>query len=203
MADDKEQKRLSRFTDAEKDLIRNTFKDREDLLKVLRKMFFQFELSAVDLSLLQLSFKNKELLKVLRRLFLPELEADLPITTIGGQMDPLVSIPVNQLLPEGAVGHIKAVDRFIKYIDQQLRLLEDGRFTSRPEKVSGKTEGIRFSDFSVLEGKTDMDIYLDIFARSIIVQQVEKQLNTILAMSEEGKMTDDEIREIMQKNSSK
>jgi hypothetical protein len=194
MAEEKE-KRLNRFTKEEESLIRNTFKDREDLLKTLRKFFLQFPLDAVDQSLLEVNCKNKELLKVIRRRFLPEVEADLPFSTLTKQVDQFTVIPVNQLMAESVVGHIKAMDRFRQYMEQQLKILESGKFTTEPK--------MKLRDMTKVEGKGDTDLYLDIFARNQVLEQVEQQLLLLDLKANERELTKDELDDMRRKNSNK
>ena len=190
-----EEKRLNRFTKAEEDLIKNTFKGREDLLIALRKVFLQFPLTAVDLSILQLSLKSKEVLKAIRRRFLPEIEADLPFSALTRQVDQFTVLPMNQLMVEGAVGQIKAMDLFRRYMNQQIKVLESGKFNATPE--------IKLRDLTDIKDKTDMDLYLGVFARNQILEQVEQQLLILDLKSNERDLTEDEQKEIQRKNSNK
>jgi hypothetical protein len=80
-----------RFTDSELDLIRRTFKGNETLLKLLRKVF------------------------------LPEIDPDAPL---GQTIDLWMTIPVNQLPPDQAVINLLARNQLIMHIEQQLLQLQ-------------------------------------------------------------------------------
>jgi len=216
MAEEKE-KRLNRFTKEEDELIKNTFRDNEELLKSLRKFFYQLPLNAVDLSNLEINRKNKPLLKVLRRRLLPEIEADLPFSALTKQVDQFTVIPINQLMPESAVSHIKAMEMFRAYMNQQLEILESGKFTSTPEKCSGHLvePKLKFKELSILTEdndnstssvkmlKPDLVIYLNIFARNQVLEQVEQQLLLLDLKANERELTQDEMDDMKRKNSSK
>ncbi len=86
-----EQGKQMRFSDAEISLIKNTFRGNEDLLKLLRKCF------------------------------LPEIQPDAPI---GQVIDLWMTIPVEQLTPEQAIVNLKARNSLIAHVDQQLMQLK-------------------------------------------------------------------------------
>jgi len=190
----KKEKRINRFTKEEEELIKHTFKDREDLLKTLRKVFLQFPLDAIDLSNLQMNLKSKEVLKVIRRRFLPEIEADLPFSALTKQVDQFTVIPINQLMPESAASHIKAMDLFRQYMDQQLKILESGKFTTEPK--------IKLRELSSTD-RDDMDLYLGVFARNQVLEQVEQQLLLLDLKANERELSQDELDDMRRKNSNK
>ena len=80
-----------RFTDSELDLIRRTFKGNETLLKLLRKVF------------------------------LPEIDPDAPL---GQIIDLWMTVPVNQLPPDQAIVNLLARNQLIMHIEQQLMQLQ-------------------------------------------------------------------------------
>lgn len=198
-----EEKRLNRFTKEEEELIKITFKDNEPLLRTLRKFLLQLPMNAVELSLMETNFKSKELLKVLRRRLLPEVEGDLPFSTLTKQVDQFTVIPMNQLIPENAVAQIRAMDLFRRYMNQQLEVLEDERIGSTPKKVAGHQPELQLKEMSNIEGKDDMDIYLNIFARNQILEQVEQQLLLLDLKANERELNQEELDDMRRKNSNK
>jgi hypothetical protein len=76
-----------RITDTDKSLIRNTFKGRDDLLKLMRKFF------------------------------LPEITEDTPI---GQIIDLWMTIKIEDMTPEEAVINLKARNSLIQHIEQRL-----------------------------------------------------------------------------------
>lgn len=79
--------RQMRFTEQELSLIKNTFKDNEELLKLMRKVF------------------------------LPEIDPKAPL---GQMIDLWFSLPIKELTPEQAQINILARNSLIMHLDQQL-----------------------------------------------------------------------------------
>ena len=75
-----------------------------------------------EIDLIKKTFKgNEKILKVLRKIFLPEINADAPL---GENIDLWLSLPVEQLPAENAVVQILARNQLIKHIEMQLMQLE-------------------------------------------------------------------------------
>lgn len=55
------------YTNKDIELIKATFAENEELLKVIRKLFFGYDLSEEEKDLIKSSFSNKEVIEVLRR----------------------------------------------------------------------------------------------------------------------------------------
>jgi hypothetical protein len=169
MVDTKKKRQTMRLSDEERDLIRGQFSE-DSILMALRKVFYQMPLSAVDLSLLSL-IKGKEMFKLIRKMFLPTIDADVPILQ---QVDFYMTVGLKEMLPEVGAIHIQAIKRLVDYIDQQLKVLETGKFQDKQK--------IQFTEFEDLE-KLPNDIYKDMLARNTIINQVEGQLNQLYVFS--------------------
>lgn len=63
----------------EQDLLKSIFKDNEYLLKLMRSVFLGFDLIKEEKVLLTKTFKNEELLDVVRKKFYPSFTKDAPI----------------------------------------------------------------------------------------------------------------------------
>ena len=109
----------ARISDLEKSLLRNTFKDREDLLLALRNLFLGFELNPSERELVN-SFSSPELRKVLRKHFFPELQKDIPL---GMNHDLYMTITINSL-DEFSVKY-EALVQTMGMIELALALLDD------------------------------------------------------------------------------
>lgn len=71
-----------------------------------------------ELGMIKNTFKgNEKLLKLLRKVFLPELDPDAPI---GQVIDLWMTVKIDDLTPEQALINIKARNTLITHIDQQL-----------------------------------------------------------------------------------
>lgn len=81
----------------------------------------QMRFSDADLSLIKNTFaNNEELLKVLRKVFLPELTADAPI---GQNIDLWMTLKIEDLEPEQALINIKARNTVIQHLEMSLMQL--------------------------------------------------------------------------------
>ena len=71
-----------------------------------------------EIHLLKSTFKgNDRLLKLLRKVFLPEIDPQAPI---GQVIDLWMTVKVDDLTPEQALINIKARNTLISHVDQQL-----------------------------------------------------------------------------------
>ena len=92
-----------------------------------------------ELNLIKNTFKgNVELLKLLRKVFLPEIDPGAPL---GQLVDLWCSLPIKEMLPEQAQINILARNSLIIHIEQQLIqlniLAEMNNFT--PEELIAKS----------------------------------------------------------------
>ncbi len=82
----------------------------------------QMRITPLEQSLIRNTFKgNEELLRLMRKVFLPELD---PYVPLGQQIDLWMTIPVDQLTPEQIVINLKARNSLIVHIDQMLQQLK-------------------------------------------------------------------------------
>ncbi len=191
MAEETKKRQLSRFSEDEKNTFRNVFGTNEDILKTLRKLFYQMPLNAVDLSYLSL-IKGKELHKLLRKVFLPELDPTVPFQQ---EVDFYMNIPLKDMPPEIGINYLKAAKKWTDYTDQQLIILEKGNFQEEPK--------IKFKDFTVLSGKKDTNTYIDVLTRNSIINQTEGNLNMlfIFANQKPEETPEQTIKRLMQDSS--
>lgn len=81
----------------------------------------QMRLSDTDLSIIKNTFAdNEELIKVLRKIFLPELSADVPL---GQNIDLWMTLKVDDLEPEQAIINLKARNTVIQHLEMCLMQL--------------------------------------------------------------------------------
>ena len=186
-----EKKPPMRFTEDELTTIRKTFKDNQSLLKTVRKVMLQFPLNAMDLSLLEITFKNKAVQKVVRKIMLPTIDPEAPITQV---IDFWMTVPMKDLMPHIAPFHLKAVKVWMDYTDQQLRVLEKGNY--QDEQV------IKFTDFTNLD-KPEEEIYVNMLARNTVVNNTEQQLNGLLVLAGIKEKSEEEIKKDLEKSSNK
>lgn len=72
---------MEKKTQAEKeiDLLKTVFKDNEPLLKLVRSLFFGFDLSDAEKNMIKTSFANPELREAFRKKTYPLIDKDVPI----------------------------------------------------------------------------------------------------------------------------
>lgn len=166
-------KQSIRFSDEELALIKTTFAENEDLLKVLRRVFLQMPLSATDLSLLHLNFKGKpELMKVVRKTFVPELDGDVPL---GQQVDLFLTIGLKEMMPDVGAVHLESIKIWRNYTEQQLNVLESGEYE--------KEQPLTLKALADFGKKLPTEIYVEMLARNCIVNNTEGQLMQLLILA--------------------
>jgi hypothetical protein len=78
----------------------------------------QMRITDAELSLIKNTFAgNEELIKLLRKLFLPELD---PTAPIGQVIDLWMTVSLESQTPEQAIINLKARNTLINHIEQQL-----------------------------------------------------------------------------------
>ncbi len=82
----------------------------------------QMRITPQEMSILQGTFKDNEaLLRLMRKLFLPELDPTVPL---GQNMDLWMTLKVEDLPPEQAIINIKARNSLIQHLDQVLQMIK-------------------------------------------------------------------------------
>lgn len=98
----------------------------------------QMRITLEEQQLIQSTFKNNErLLKLMRKMFLPEIDPNAPI---GQLVDLWLSLSIKDMSPEQAYQHIMARNQVISHVDQvlmQLFLISNMEQVS-PEEAKAK-----------------------------------------------------------------
>lgn len=82
----------------------------------------QMRITDKELELIKSTYAgNEELLMLLRKVFLPELD---PATPLGQNLDLWMTLKVEDLSPEEAIINLKARNTVIQHIEQQLLSLK-------------------------------------------------------------------------------
>lgn len=165
-----------RNSDEDKALLRALFKDRDDLLILVRNLFFGFDLTNDEKQTIRTLFQTNESRALMRKVFLPELGKDVPL---GQTVDMWMTIK-----GEGSDVSIM-VDarwRLTQYLETALALLEnpDGKKVELvlTEKPTKKVEEILIS-------------------RKEFIQHVELQLQVMKQLAN-SKMETEEERVVRQ-----
>lgn len=78
----------------------------------------QMRITPQEIAILKNTFKGKEdLLRLMRKLFLPELDASTPL---GQNIDLWMTVKIDDMSPEQAMVNLKARNSLIQHLDQVL-----------------------------------------------------------------------------------
>jgi hypothetical protein len=82
----------------------------------------EMRISENEIKLIKSTFKDNEgLLKLLRKIFLPEITSDAPL---GQNIDLWMTIPVNQMTEQQALSNLLARNQLIQHVESQLLQLK-------------------------------------------------------------------------------
>ena len=174
----------SRFTADEINLIKNTFFENEALLKIIRKKFLQLPLHQFE-KIAGASLLSKDVLKIVRKMILPEMDGDAPITQITDHW---------QFYRESSQPN------FIQYSDKYIeaRRIMINYLEGQMSWIEGKGEGkMNFKDLTIF------DDFENLYARQMIVDNVELGLNQLLLMASIKEETPEEMNKRLTQNSNK
>lgn len=179
-----------RFSDSELAIIKNTFSDREDLLKAIRKVFLQLELSEAEEDMLSELRKNDEVIAILRKTFLPEIDGDAPPHQV---VDLWMTLEIKGKDVDVVYHDALARQKLIEYLDEQLCFLE-GELLE---------DGIFFDELSEISGKDPLSVYVNLTVRNTVLAHVEIQLQQLSVLAGTKEETVEETKERLFKNSAK
>lgn len=177
-----------RYSDEELSLIKNTFAENEDLLKVLRKVFLQIPLDMFDQEAVK-QLQGKNLLGLLRKAFLPTIDAKAPLHQV---VDLWMTLEIKGKTPEIVYVDALAREKLIMYLDQQLHKLEKGGIG-----------GIVFEGLVGAKDKEIEDVYVDLIVRNTLISHVEMQISMFLTLAGLKTETLEETQKRLARDSSK
>jgi len=190
MTEQKTKEQVMFLSDDELQLVKNTFAENDDLLKVLRKHFLQMKMTEWEQEIVK-TIKG-DVLKVVSKVFLPTLE--LENVPIGQEMDVYLmqcnSIIEGQMSATEAIANIKARKKVFNYMDQSLKVLGG-------EDVENK---IVFADWLNADGQA---LYENYIARNMIAVQIKNQLIKLKLLAGQKNETMEETLKKLNQNSNK
>lgn len=175
------------YSDKEIELIKATFAENDFLLKAVRKLFFGIGLSEFEKETIIDTFKNKEVVEVLRRKVYGLNNFDTPI----GQLSDFWIGAEKQIFgatPEAVKQTIRSKDKVLSMFIQAFELLEnpDG------EKIN--------IEYNVDE---DDELGVGLIARNLYMQAVETALLTIKTIAGQKSETIEETVKRLTQDSAK
>lgn len=152
---------MGRYTDDELNLLKNVFAENLPLIKVLRKVMLQLEMTEAEELEWHKTFKG-ELNDLMRKIFLPTIDGDAPIDQT---VDLYLTLDFNGKTDEESISMIKSRRMVVEYLDKQLEVLATG---SQPIK------SFKLFDLKSIE---------ELRARNTIILHIEAQLREIYGLS--------------------
>ena len=186
-------KQYSRYTDEELSLIKNTFAERDDLLKTIRKKFLGLELSEQDdINFTKILTDNVK--EVLSKTLYPAIDGDAPLHQLASLWMFTVA-DIKDMTKDKAIIYIKAREVTTNFIEQKLVMMLNNSDYSNLE--------ILFSDLKERANKTDDEYYIGILAYVDIISFIDSQLAQLGLLAGEKDETEEEQAKRIAKNSSK
>lgn len=185
---DKDQ--IIRFNSGEMQLIKDVFATNTELLFIIRKVFFQFELSAGEKLLLNAALAP-DVYSLLKKTFLPELDSDSPLFQMSdmrvGLLSELRARDVDQMEP-----YFEAKKIEIDYISQQLEFMKDGNASQK----------IKLKDLAEI-GNDGYKNYVNLTAWNFLVSYIDTNVQQLKLLAGQQNETPEETLKKLQKNSPK
>lgn len=181
-----------RYTDAELQIIKHSFAENEDLLKIIRKFMWQEELTSAQKDILKAEVVTKEgTLTVVEKCFLPKLESDAPIHQV---VDLWLTVSFKDIDPVLADIEIKKRGLLISYLEQQIDSL----------KNIDKVPSYKIVFTELLEDTKDpLQNVINVSVRNQIIQHTEQQIYQIFVLAGKKQETIESTKERLQKASAK
>lgn len=175
-----------RVSDVEIALLNGLFADNEGLLIAIRNVFFGIA-SKEEKQFVEDAFSGKkEALKLMRKMFLPEIAPEIPL---GQTIDLWRTLDIKDKDDHEFLGQMVATDILIKGIETSLRLLEDSNL-----------DGV---DLVINPKKIDKYTKPEIIARNNFVSHIEGVLLQMKILAGMKNETPEQIKERIAKNSTK
>lgn len=172
----------ARFSKQEIEAIKSSFKD-NDLALAVRNVLLQLPAKEFHLS--------EEAMKVLTKIVLPTLSADVPIGRQSDAQAPLIGL--REQLPEMAIQQIKANDIVIQYLSERLNILAG----------VDALGGVSLTDLAKKGEKTDQERLISMLAYLHLVKYIENCVSQIWLMANATELTEEEQKAKALKDSSK
>lgn len=184
-----EKKQQMRFSDAELEVIKNTFRDNDELLKALRKFMLQLPMTKSDKSLIKSLQDKPEAMAIIRKAFLPTLDGDAPFHQL---VDLWMTVELKDKSPREVFPVLLARKLLIAFLDQQLEILE-GKDRKEIINLESHTEFV--DDYETL--------YSNLLFRNTMIGHTEMQMNQFVVLAGQSDETVEQMEKRLQQNSTK
>jgi hypothetical protein len=178
-------KEQAEFLQEQYDLF-SVFKENKILIKVLRKAILGIELSPTE----------KDLFKTIPQTVINEIEKRLLPTVTGDEEMHTVNDFWFQFNLKDRSEFQVNID--IKYLPIILKF-----FTNSINRLNGKEAKMSISDLQYVESMTDEENIVNVISRNIVLATTEGLVSTIYRLASTKPQTEEEIKAIQTKNSSR
>lgn len=172
-------------SDKEIAMIKDTFADNDELLQLIRNLFFGLALTKTEKDLIKSTFKDEDFKKCIRKRFLPGIAKDVPV---GQTVDLWTGVEVEGKFDHQIIQIIQARELLIKNILMSLDLLDN-------------PDGPKF-DLSFVYDTNDT-LGVKLLARNKFISHVEVQLVMLKIIAGKKVETPDEAKKRLTQNSNK
>ena len=179
-----------RFDEGELTALKNTFADNEELVKVIRRVFIQSDLSVEDIAIINTIFKGDEMKALMAKFFNPKIDGKEHIHQL---VDLWLTVDTKEKTVDQIIPTIKARKILISYLDQQIEKLFN----------LSSAEAIKLSDLIIYEEGYDDEAFVNLLARNTIIQHVEQMISQILILAGEKNETVEQTKKRLAQNSAK
>lgn len=189
----RQKNQLMRFDDSELSLMKSLFSENEDLLFLFRKSLLQFGLTESE-EISVRSAMTPPVALLIRKIFLPELEADAPLFQLSDMVNGLnIEMKSNKTEEEMYI-QIDAKDIEIDYLDQQLLVIEG---------KTSKEAGISLVNLARIKGKEGRQAYVDIIARNWLLSYIDSNIQQVKFLAGKKEESVEDTKKRLSQDSSK
>jgi len=176
-----------RLEDKDADLIRRTYKDNEQLLKLTRALFLGMETSPEEKALLKETYASEELRNLFRRRFIPYLDRNAPIGQLSDVWLGVESMVFGQPKEVGFQA-VQYKHVAIQMTEMALNLLADP-YAPAPN--------VAFNPSSY----PNDELNINLLARNMYLRHVEMQLRFLWVVAQQKVTTEKEKKAAIHKDS--
>ena len=171
-----------RYTDNELATIRSLFKESEEVLLAIRKVFLQGTLDERQQGIVK--NLSAEALRIIKKNLMPDIDPDAPFFQLATPYKRLIVTPFNirERMPDMAIAYLKAKDLELEYLNQQFRVLcgEEVEIEivltdliKSDKDGQPKDEETRYTEFMAYMGLIDSDIDSLLFELNVLAKREE------------------------------
>jgi len=177
-----------RVNDAEVSLLKKLFAENPTMLKLVRKAMYKGELTEDEKNILSTTFSDENVKKLMRKMFLPEIEHTTPI---GQEVDLWMTLKVEEN-KDDLLNVLTARAKLINLIEEGLEVL-----------ATGEVKGDSVSTFKIEDNDTNESLYQRLSARNTLIVHTEQQLVQITLLAGKKDESTDETIARLKTNSNK